>query len=259
MKRFVVPIACAVVAAAAVVAAILSDDPPERGTPRPTVFFPESAGLRWASLDQPAPIRLAGSGSYWIAFRAFARRMPTTLSVTGEDGTRLRVRIGTEPSIHLVGPLSVRGGAAYWLAPGAGSGGIFTSGHRLVDRPLAALPGIGFWSPTAPDPAHSAWLNSVGVVDVAGVGPPPARAWLSFELTSVDRRRTLTVSAGSARYRVTAPERGARRRVTVGPFPMRDGRVSVRFSSPGAVIQGMDPRLRTVRLSALEAHPTAQP
>jgi hypothetical protein len=247
------------VAGAAVVAAILSDDPPKRGTQRASLFFPESAGLRWASLDQPAPVRLAGNGTYWIAFRAFARKRPTVLSITGEDGTRRRVSIGTEPSIHLVGPLPVRGGAAYWLAPEAGSGGVFTSAQRLVDRPLAALPGVGFWSPAASDPAFSTWLNTVGTVDVAGTGPPPARVWLSFELMSVDRRRTLTVSAGPARYELTAPERGTRRRVTVGPFQTRGGRVSVRFSSPGAVIQGTDPRLRTVRLSALEAHPTPRP
>jgi hypothetical protein len=259
VTKYVVPVVCALVATAAVVAAVLSDDPPERRAQGTNLLYPESAGLRWFSLERSGPLKLSGSGTYWVAFRAFARGGRATLTMTGEDGTRFSVPVGPDPAIQLAGPIEVRGATTYWLAAGERGGEIFSSGHRLVRRPLGALPGSGFWAPAAGDPRDSVWLNSAGVVDVAAAGRPPAQVWLTFEATSVDRRRTLTIGMGAAQHRVDVPERGSRKRVTVGPFPTTRGRVRVRFHSRGPVIRGGDPRLRTVRISELEAHPTPRP
>lgn len=250
-----VPAVSIAVAGIAVVATLLTD-PPDRPPPAriAAVVFPENAGLRWNALDAAAPLRVAGDGRHWLAFRAFAPRGGGALSLRGADGTRYDLDIGREPRIRFVGPLTIHGAATYWLMP---DGDVFVTGYRLFRRPLAALPGAGFWPeiPSETDPVDANWLSGAGSVDVASAVRGVDRVWLSFDVTSVDRPRTLTLSGGGRTQRVAVPERGDTRHATVGPFRLHDGHASVRLSAPGAVARGTDPRLRTVRVEDLEAVP----
>jgi hypothetical protein len=269
VRRWIVPLACLAVAVAALVAALLTPREGTRKGIKPVqltrVVSPRSAGVTWASLDTPGPVAVSARGTYWLAFRGFAVGGNRTLALQGGGGARWSATVGTKPAIHFFGPLVLQGAASYWLTPTDPSSAdlragekIFYADFRLFPRPLAVLPGPGFW-PEELDTSSGTplnWLNERGAVDVASYRPIE-RVWLSFDASSVDRQRTLTVAQGARSYRVSVPERGATKHVTVGPFTLRAGAARVLFSCPGGVITGRDARTRSVRVSRLEARATA--
>lgn len=253
------PLACLLVALAALVAVLATRDPEDDDRERTAVVFPDTAGLRWQSLEEAGPLRLAGEGGYWLAFRAFALGRATHLEILGDDGTQLELPIDTSPRIHFAGPLHIDGRATYFLRPDEAHGRtipVFLASYALTRRPLAAFAGRGFWSPqfVAAEQAYASWLNTRGVIDLASRDRALARVWVTFNLTSIDDERTVTITHPGGSQTARAPERGANRRVTVGPVPLTAGQAQIQVTSPGPRIYGKDPRRRTVRLSAIEAH-----
>jgi hypothetical protein len=266
VRRWIVPLVCFLVAGAAVAAALLTRSPRRPATAkRPFIVFPDSAVVRWSSLENAGPLTLAGDGRYWLAFRVFALGSGGALSLDGADGSHLSLRVGPEPAIRFVGPLSIHAASTYWLTPspaahGAGAraaGTVFLSGARLFKFPVAALPGAGFWPSSSgqEEADHANWLSAAGTVDVASATHSQRRVWLSFNVVSLDRPQTLTLSQGRSSYRVSVPERGASSHVTVGPFALQKGVARVRFSAPDARTLGTDRRRRSVKVSALAALP----
>lgn len=266
MRRWIVPLACLAVAVAALVAALLTPRhvarPSTRQLAAAYVAAPTRAGVAWASVDNPGPVAISANGTYWLAFRAFTLGPSQKLALLGSGGARWSATVGPEPKVHFFGPLVLQGPVSYWLTPTRHSASaaeriFYSPDLRLFTRPLAALPGTGFW-PQELDPDSSKpvnWLNTRGTVDVAS-SKPIARVWLSFDATSVDRQRTLTMSEGTHTYTAEVPERGATQHVTVGPFDLHAGVARVVFSSPRPTITVRDKRPRTVRISELEARST---
>lgn len=257
------PLVSLAIAVAALVAAVLSGEPEREKEQRTFVELPLSDTRPWLSLDEAAPLRIAGEGRRWLAFRAFSRSAPGRLRIAGDDGTRFALRLATTPQMYVVGPIQLDGLGSYWLdpepPPGERTGGnrreVFVSELRLSRRPVGALPGKGFWGTEFLDdgatPAN--WLKTRATMEVASQDPSLRRASLAFDVSSIDNERVLTVKTAGRSWRVTVPERGATRHVVIGPFSMRGGRAFVELSSPGALRYGADPRRRTVRVSALEA------
>jgi hypothetical protein len=266
VRRWAIPLACLAVAGAAAAAAVLSGkpQPPKQDTAN-FIFFPDSSGVRWSSLDKPGPLVLGGRGNRWLAFRGFSLGQAGSVSLLSDGGTRYGTPIDTTPKVHLIGPIDLTGRTAFWLTPGPAAnrprspagGEIFLSQYRLFRYPLAALPGPGFWpSGVDPiDPTGAQWLNTQGTVDVAAASRALTRFWLSFAVTSVDKARTLTLSQGARAFRVSVPQKGTSRTATVGPFGLSGGRTQVRFSSPGPAVYAGDLRRRSVEISKLEPLP----
>ena len=260
------PLACLAIAGVAVAAALLTKSHHVvRLKQAPYVGFPSITGITWDSVADPGQVTVSGHGTYWLAFRGFALGRGGSFSLLGDSGTRRTVSLGSEPAIHFVGPLVLNGITTYWLAPnsgttrsrGAGDGRIFLSGYKLLPRPLAALPGPGFW-PTEvniADGTYANWLDTRGRLDLASFTRVP-RVWLAFDATSVDTRRTLTISQGAKTFRIAVPERGASRHVTVGPFKLDAGVAQVLFESPNPIVSGSDARSRTIRVTALDVRRT---
>jgi hypothetical protein len=253
-----VPLACLSVAVAALVAALATGDPEDEDREQAFLAFPDSSGVRWQSLEEAGPLRVSGEGRHWLAFRAFSPGGGSRLGVLGDDGTRIELEIGGSPRIHFAGPLYLDGRGTYFLTPQLADGApVFLSSYELTRRPLAALPGRGFWAPeyVQADEAFASWLNTRGVIDVAARDRTLPRAWLTFNVTSVDDERSVTLRYPGGTRTVRAPERGSTRRETVGPVPLTDGQGRVEVSSPDARLYGKDLRRRTVRLNSIEAHP----
>jgi hypothetical protein len=266
VRRFIVPLICLAVAGAAVAAALLTKTHHAKHVKSlPFVGFPTISGISWNSVADPGPITLEGQGTFWVALRGFALGRGGSFSLIGDNGVRQTVRLGNEPAIHFIGPVRLNGATNYFLTPNAGSkvasgpgdGRIFLSGYMLLPRPLAALAGPGFWPTDAnfANGTYGSWLDTRGRVDLASAGRVP-RVWLSFDLSSVDIQRTLTVTQGKKAFRVVAPERGASRHVTVGPFNLTGGAGQVIFQSPNPIVTARDARARTVRVDSLVASST---
>jgi hypothetical protein len=242
------------------VAAILSGSPQAHEQRRAFLSYPASSGVRWTSVEQFGPVDLGGQGTYWMAFRAFATGGPHSVRLQGADATRFVVPIGARPAIHFVGPIVLQGASTYWLnaAPAhTPAGQVLVSEFRLVRGRLAALPGAGFW-PTDFDPGsdtYANWLNSIGSVDVASGDPATRSAMVSFDASSIDHPRTVTVSGGGRRATLRIPQKGSSRHFALGPFRLVDGRVRLRFVSPGPAVYGSDPRRRSILVDSLAASP----
>ena len=130
---------------------------------------------------------------------------------------------------------------------------------RAADEDLRAEPVTTPRDPDSPIPVQS-------------TSPPPLlplprldrsrsrRAWLTFVALSNQTSRTLSVRGGGVSETLEVPNRGPRpagRRFTVGPIELRDGQATITVTSqPGSRAVGADPRLRSVRLSQLEALPS---
>jgi hypothetical protein len=261
-ETWAVPALCLLVAAIALAAAWASGSPDQKKPEPAFVGFPDSSGARWQSLSASGSLRLTGEGKFWLAFRGFSLGKSAVLSVAGDDGSQATLRLGERPGVHFVGPLYLNGGGTYFLdresaGPQAEERTIFVSEPRLARRPLAALPAAGFWPAEflKADDTYANWLHSRGTIIIASRSRTLTEAWIAFNLTSIDTERTVTVDDRRRRSRIRAPERGANRRITLGPFRLRNGRARLTVSSPGPLVYGGDPRRRSVRLSSLEAFP----
>ena len=172
------------------------------------------------------------------------------------------------PRGYVAGPVHLDGLGLYWMEPvrssaadrGAARAEVFLSELRLARRPVAALPLRGFWDTEVLDSGstYANWLNARAAVEVVSADPALPRAWVAFDVTSVDRERTLTVSAGGRSRRISVPERGSSRRVVLGPLGLRRGRALLELASPDPARYASDQRRRSVYVSDLQAF-TARP
>lgn len=274
-RRWGAPIGMVVLAAAAFAAAwaTSSQDSPEDQSERPAArlelsgTFPGEQGpdaLTWMWMGDFAVVDVTGHGRFWLGFRALSIKRPRALVLSRSGRKTLQVMVGTAPRTHLVGPIEVSGHEAIGLRPrppaSTASGrdrrelSVFLSSLRLSPRPVAALPGSGFWSgETGTRGALFNWLrDDDGTIELRAAHASSDRAWISFSAVSIARGRTLTI-----RGRGTVEEiqvRTTPRRFTVGPYRLLRSAARLRVSvSPGAGSYGADPRELSVRISSLEA------
>lgn len=258
------PLVALTIASAALVAALVSGRPEIAQREEQASVHLDLTDPVWQSLESAAPLGLTGRGSYWLAFRAFSVGLPTRVRITGPAGGALTVGVSTAPRTYATGPVRLDGLEWYRLEPRLSStarrspagGSLFVSSFRLTRRPVAALPGRGFWENESwrGGSADANWLKSRGRIELVSADPALRRAWIAFDATSIDRERTLAVTGGGVDQRLSAPERGSRRRLVVGPIDLRDGRAELELSSPDPASYGSDSRLRTILVSDLEAY-----
>ena len=259
------PLVAFAVASAALVAALVSGRPDEPyDGERRSVELRLNDPAPWEVVENAVPLRLAGKGSYWLAFRAFSVGSPARVRISGPAGRVLTVGVSTAPRSYVAGPVQLDGAGSYRLEPLPASTtrrrparmALFLSSWRLARGPVAALPLRGFWQTESlrDGSTYANWLNTRAQIELVSADPARRQAWLAFDATSVDHERTLTVSGrGGGGRRISVPERGSRRRVVLGPFALRDGRARLEFFSPNPVRYGNDPRPRTVYVSDLAA------
>jgi hypothetical protein len=133
---------------------------------------------------------------------------------------------------------------------------VFLSTLHTYPKPLAALPGLGFWGVESVQGVLFNWLRDAGVVDVYAPGAHAARIWLTFVGRSLGGDRTLSASSGQATSRVVVGT--SAHLVRIGPFPLVGGRARVLVrSSPPARRYGTDPRPLSIQVALLAAHTSA--
>jgi hypothetical protein len=217
-------------------------------------------GLGWQWIGHAASIRLAGASPVWVAFRALSLRLSRMLTFRDSAGQQRTVHIGTRPKVYLVGPLT-NGIVRLTPTPGGLVASrrdrrplsIFLSMLRALPRPLAAIPGQGFWPTETEGRVVFNWLSSAGAIDVYAPRTPSGSIWLTFMARSSGRSRLLVVQSGRAIIKVAVSTR--RRFVRVGPFQLVRGRAKLLLSaSPGPSRYSHDPRLLTVQIAQLGAH-----
>jgi hypothetical protein len=219
---------------------------------------PGGTGGQW--IGDVASLKLTGVGKAWVAFRAVSLRVGRTLTFRDRAGDQATAHIGTEPRVYLVGPLS-DGVYALHLAPRGVIPSrrdprhlsVFLSTPRTASRPLAALPGEGFWPNESLDGVTYNWLRGVGLIDVYA---PRARSdliWLTFAASSIGSRRTLIAQSGLSTHRVVVPT--SSRLIRLGPYRLVQGRARISLhTSPGPSHYGRDPRVLSVWIGRLAAH-----
>jgi hypothetical protein len=243
------------------VAASESDTAPALLGAFPAEPGPEGTVGQW--VGDAASVTVADFQRSWIAFRAASLRRPRTLTMVPSSGPRLTVRIGTRPALYVVGPfregvvsLLPRPRAAVASPHDPRQVSVFVSALRTYPRPLAALPGAGFWGVESAQGVSFNWLRDDGVVDVYSPGVNAGPIWLTFVGRSLGEDRTLTVSSGQTTRRVRVGM--SARLIRIGPFPLARGQARLLLSpSPGARRYPGDPRSLSVQVALLAAHTSA--
>lgn len=218
---------------------------------------PEGTVGQW--IGDEASIGSIGIASSWIAFRALSLRIPRTLTFSGVAGRSVAVRIRTRPAVYVVGPLT---GGSLLLRPTPGSArashsdprrlSIFLSMIRAFPRPVAAIPGGGFWPTERAGGVTFNWLRNTGVIDVAAPHMGSNAVWLEFVVRSLQQPRTLTGTSTGAAHRLAVGT--AAQAARLGPFPLARGRARIFLSAfPGPQSLRPDPRALSVQVAALSA------
>ncbi len=227
-------------------------------------------GVTGVWIAASASLTLSQPGSRWVAFRARGRETDR-LAVTEGDRVLSDVSVTSAPRGFIAGPTSGAADSELTLETGADAGRsvfgtprrrtVLVSSVRVSDRPIAALPGRGFWPEEAEAGVSSNWLGSRAEVEIVASSPSATRAWLSFRAESAGSQRTVTVLGASEAQpvrRFEVARSGAAStpsRTVLGPFALTGGRARVAlFASPAAKRYGRDPRSISVRLGDLQAY-----
>jgi hypothetical protein len=219
---------------------------------------PGGTGGQW--IGDVASMRLTGISKAWVAFRAVSLRVGRTLTFRDPAGEQATAHIGTEPRVYLIGPLSE---GVYALRPTPGGVipsardprhlSVFLSTPRTVSRPLAALPGEGFWPNESVHGVTYNWLRGVGAIDVYALHARADLIWLTFVASSIGSRRTLIAQSGPSAHRVVVPT--SSRLIRLGPYRLVHGRARISLhTSPGPSRYRVDPRMLSVWIGRLTAY-----
>jgi hypothetical protein len=270
------PFAAVLLAIVAIVAAYLisrRDSRSPTGLPAAAVpAYPELAldgadpleigpyGAEWQWIGDIASMKVTGVNRAWVEFRALSLRFNRTLAFRGPAGELVAAHIGTQPRVYVVGPLSsgifvLHSTPASSVASRRDSRrvSVFLSDLRVLPRPLAALPGEGFWPTESVDGMTFNWLGGTGVIDVYAPRTRVNSIWLTFVATSIGQQRTLIAQSGQSTHKIVVPI--SSRFIRLGPFRLVRGKTRVFLrTSPGPNRYGGDPRLLSVHIGQLAAH-----
>jgi hypothetical protein len=233
--------------------------PPSLTGAFPTEPGPDRLGWQW--VRDTASIGINASGPVWLAFRARSLRVSRTLTVVSPRGRKLSTQIGPTPRIYVIGPVA-QGISQIRTRPASAVATVRDRRHvsvalsllRGFTRPLAALPGDGFWPAETYSGTTFNWLSNRGVIDVYEPTTRVGAACVTFGARAIGEPRTLTARSGASVSRAaisTIPSA-----VRLGPFRLTHGRARVVLTtSPSARRYGTDPRLLSVQFAEVEAEP----
>lgn len=221
---------------------------------------PHNLTGRWMS--DVARIDATGRGNYWIALQAVSNRRAREVLIVPERGKKLRFTAVPAGSAHLIGPVEIEGAATLQVSARSPAEppssrdrrplSVFLADLRLVDKPLAAFTGEGFYSrETSPQGVDFNWFAQKAVLDVVSADRGVRRAWVTFNALPIDANRGKLQIRGPGGSLAIDPAL-AGERVVAGPFTLTSGRAEVSLAvSRRGPRAGQDRRL-TFRIDGIE-------